>query len=363
MPRGEPVAQRGRGPGLAIWGAFGVLCLAATLLVVWSTQDCTGLFAPTVATTPEPFPGAHAALTPLGGRECATPGGPAVGPPTGIGAGGGAAARSQVETLLDGRGYVPADDGWGAAAPLPMHGAAESLEGSCGIVAVVAEPGGYIDRWRGSDGRWRTEGCNPTYALVAACEGDRWAVEGTGHATVRSFAMPGLTASTSAHIGIDVDVLLAHAEAEAQLRALGWEPADEIVVEYVHPSGGATISERPPSAPASGCVAWVAVGRGLGSALTYWDYAPVDTEPAVGGFTVGMVSCAPDPSVTATETRLDVTDHDGGGGRIWFRPYAPASGPAVPSGTVRAPLGIARVRAVTAPPATLPATVPMRKAP
>ena len=358
MARGDRTTGESRGPGLAIFSAFGVLCLAATLLVVWSTQDCSGMFGAPVATTPEPFAGAHAALAPLGSRDCARLGGPAVGPPRGVV--GGAAARSRVEEVLAGRGYVAADGRWSGPEALPLEGPASSLEGSCGLVAVVAEPGGSVTRSRRGGEPWRDIDCGQVYALVPACDGDGWSAQGIGDGSVRSFVMPGLSPASAAATGVPLDVLLAHGEAEAQLRAMGWEPADEVVVRDVRATAASSISETAPSAPSSGCVGWVAVGRGLGNASTWWAHHQADSDPGLGGFTIGLVSCAPAPTALTTETRLDLFDHDGGGGRIWYRPYAPATGPSVPSGVATAPRGIASIRAVTAPPSPLPAPVPMQ---
>jgi hypothetical protein len=355
VSRGEPAARGERGPGLAIFAAFGVVCLGALFLVVWSTRACDGYFAPAwPATAPEPFSGAEAALVPLGTRACLTEGGPAVGF-----APAAATTASRVEAWLSDRGYVAADTGFGDPSPAPVEVTPPELAGSCGVVVFLADGGTTVSGYGTASGRLRLP-CQNDVAIVPVCEGETARVEGSGVFRHRVFLMPGMTPRAVAESGMSTGVLLAHAEAEAHLRALGWEPADEVVRVDVPAGTSGSHAHAPPARPPSGCIGWVVASDDLGGASTQWAHRHVDTDGSAGQLVIGLVSCELDPAMPTTETTLLAYDDDGGGGSLYFRPYAPATGPVVaPAGVERRALGAGSMRARTTVPATLPAAVPM----
>ena len=310
---------------------------------------------PPAGAAAEPFSGAEAALVPIGTRGCLVETGPAVGPM-------GTRSRPSVDAWLGARGYVAATPGWSGGSPAPVDLAPPELAGSCGVIAFSAvDPSATITGYVGSDGRLRTP-CLPDLAIVPACDGDRVRAEGSGALRYRVFLMPGLTPRAVAESEMSAAVVLAHAEAEAQLRAIGWMPSDE-VVRVVVPPGSASTTHTPPMHPTSGCIGWIVASEELGTATTQWAHRPIDGDASPHELTAGAVSCAPDPSAPATETTLTVYDSDGGGGALFFRPYAPARGPMVAGhGEARA-LSAAAMRMTTSPPRTLPRAVPMNPAP
>lgn len=351
MARGEPAARGKRGTGLALGVSFGVLCLLALFLVVWTTRGCDGAWRSSHPPpgSGEPFAGAEAALVALGSRGCLHTAGPAS-------PGRSAATKAQVESWLDRHGYMGAEPAWSAPSPLPLRVVAAGLDGSCGLLAFAAEPASTITGHRGADGPLRAP-CLPEVALVPVCDGEAAEVEGSGSVSARAYLLPGLGPEAVARAGMPLGVMLAHAEAETILRGLGWDPADEVVRESV--PAGAAVRRGAPAAPTSGCIGWVAVADGLGEGSTTWAGRPIGGDSARSEAVLGLVACAPDPAASATETQLALTDLDGGGGTLWFRPYAPMVGPlaGADGDEGRPALGVASMRSVTAPPAPLPRAV------
>jgi len=355
MARGEPAPRGKRGPGVAIFVSFGVLCLAAALLVVWSTRACDRMVTPyhppgTMMPT-EPFPGAEAAVAALGSRGCAGPTGPTVGAP------GSVPPRARAEDRLDRRGYAAAAERWSETRVLPATVGPDGLEGGCGVIAVAGDSGAVLTGYT-ADGSLVAP-CERDLVLAAACDGDTVRVDGAGVVRTRSFVYPGLTPDRVTSTGVPAEALLAHAEAESHLRSVGWTPTDELVVQTVAP-GGSVHRLSPPASASGGCIAWVATGIGVGNANTQWAHRLVDSDPSPDLFTAGLVSCPPHGSAAATTTRLEITDGASDGGTVYMRPYAPAAGPAVPGANERGPaLGIADLTVVEPASITLPEGVPV----
>ena len=348
MARGEPAPRGERGPGLAIWASFAVVCLGALFFTLWSMRACETGIAPPITGSPQPFPGAEAALVPLGTRGCLDTGGPALG-----GGPGPTTPARATEWLVD-RGYVAAGDRWDGPLTLPVDAAPPALAGACGVVAFVAT--GHITTYTPARGT-PIAPCVGDAAIVPACDRDSVRVEGSGTVQQRAFLVPGLTPEMVAESGMPLGALLGHAEAEAHLRAVGWQPADDVVRVSVAP--GHTTMLDPPSEPASGCIGWVATSSDLGYASTQWMGRQVDYDGAPFDLTIGLLSCRADPSSAPTETALSLhaATH---GGNLFFRPYAPAAGPVVGgAGSARRAIGLGSMRVVAAAPSTLPRAVEM----
>lgn len=321
MARGEPAPRGRRGPGVAIAVAFGVLCLLALTLVLFTMRACDEIAAPTVPPVdPEPFAGVTAAFAPLGSRGCVEPAGPVTSGPRD--------AMSEIDASLRARGYQASGD-WSEPGPLPNRMLLDPLASSCGVVVAAAEPGGMLTS--ATAGSTIVQTCRSEVLAVATCGEAIVEITGAGTARTRAYVMPGLTSTDVRESGVPADVILAHAEAEALLARSGFIPSDQLVVVDVAPTGPSWASRAvaSPPAPASGCVPWVAVGRDVGSASVTWNSRLIDNDTRSDGFVAGLVVCAPSPSASVHETRLDAVDSDGDGGRVWMRPFEARTGPAV----------------------------------
>jgi hypothetical protein len=339
MPRGERATPGRRGPSLAIGAVFGAICLVALWFVLQTQHGCERSAAPGPAS--EPFAGAHAALGALGTRGCPRVAGPAIP--------GGVAPLPDIEAWARAHGYVAAES-WRPPTPLPGRFDPASLDGACGVIAVAVDGSGTIsDYGRASDATARTP-CSPQHVLVATCGDDAVEVRGVGDARARTFALPGITPEVVARVGIELPLLLAHAEAESVLRGFGWTPTDEIVVDRSRAATAYGATLTPPPSPASGCVVWVAAGAGLGQARTTWMGHTIAHDLSSDELLAGVATCAP----PATSTELYA---DGGPGVVAWRAWAPRAGPSVPSPPGTEPLSIAAIRVVSAADAVVPTGV------
>ena len=329
MARGEADEREGRAGGLAIWAVFGVACLATALLVVWATSEPEE--PPSTDPFEEPFTGAEATLRQLGWRGCGETG-PAV--PTAPHA---IPLRERAEQRLEARGYVTVEGAeWGEPEGLPLARTFPALEGACGVVAVIAEPGALISRV----GPRGTRPCQATSALVASC-GEPIEVEGSGLVSARAFVLPGLTPSAAEATGVPVEALLAHAEAEHLLARAGWLGSDTVLEESVPRSALASRVMPSPPTPDAGCVPWVVVGLGVGDARTSWMGRQVDHDPTEGHFALGVIACAPG-SLGSRITEL--RSHQGAGAAtLYMRAFEPRQGPAVQEGPPLARVGELRL--------------------
>lgn len=358
MSRGEPEKPRQRAPGIAIAVTFGVVCLAATLLVVWTTGACEGCtpwswigFTPP-APPVEPFPGAQSALVPLRWRDC-----PEVGAAL-PGATGTAHYQSEIERELTGRGYI-AGAAWTTNVVIPADVTLPAdLAGGCGVVAFVADPGSAITRAITPGGS--AQPCDANIIAPAVCDGETLRLEGSGMVSLRAFTMPGLTPPIVAATGVPAEALLAHAEAEQMLRAHAWTPIDEVVLQDVPPGSiglggpGSRVTASVPKPPARECTPWVAVGIGGGNAEGTWPGYVPDVDRAPSRFMGAAVECVSTPGVTLT-----AMDDGTPGLKIWWRAYGAAGGPALPGAPTRGgPVSTGSVRVVTSRAATLPTPIP-----
>jgi len=371
MARGESATPGRRGPGAAIWAGFGVVCLAALCCVLWTThwiEGCAsyrGLMAflgGPVPTASEPFAGAYATLSRLSWRSC-------VQDDPALAAAGVTSAqqRARVSALLEARGYIAQAD-WSAPGTLPLRGAHAIGDASCGVVAVVAETGSIIAEARGAGAT--SEPACVSYAIIAGVCSDRadtLEIAGTGAASTRAFVLPGLTPEIVLGTGLPADVVLAHLEAEAELRSRGWQASDDVVRSDVAGTGhSSTTSLTPPREPRRGCVAWVAVGDGVGGANVSWGTLGMTSGVAQSRFVTGLVSCDPrhPPPAGAGGMRVDFADAEGDGGAVYFRAFAPHVGPTLPGGAAHAAItGTTSMRLVEASAARLPRAVPVLRTP
>lgn len=358
MPRGEPAPRGSRAVGLAIAAVFALVCLGALTLVVMTTRACDGWFGGTAVVTPptEPFPGADAALVPLGSRDCLAAGGPLMGGPVPV------VGVAAVASELRRRGYQAIEGDWGDPQPMPLRFSAHGLAGGCGVAAFVPEPGARIDA-AGAEAGVEAVPCTQAVATVAMCGDAVTPVSGTGNVWARTFVFPGLTPSAVEASGIPAHATLAHAEAELSLRSLGWLPETQVLHDPVSTgTPGMAHTPTPPAAPTSGCIAWVVVGEGVGRSQTEWAGRPIDQDAAQGTFTAGVIACAPDPSGAPNETRLTLFDSGGDGGQLWWRPYAPQAGPTVPTNALDQTVTVGDARVVERADLRVPAGVPMATA-
>jgi hypothetical protein len=149
---------------------------------------------------------------------------------------------------------------------MPFDVTPTDLAGTCGVVVVIGDVGATI-RGAGIASGTQYDALDPSAFTIASCGDDPVHVDGVGGATTRVWLYPGLTASLLASTGLSADALLAHAEAEHILRALGYAPTDEVLeVPVVVTSTGAFASLDAPTLPASGCVPFVAYVVGAGRA-------------------------------------------------------------------------------------------------
>lgn len=341
---------------MAIWAVLVVACLAATWLVVWATDAVEGIQTAWMPTyEAEPFAGVEMALAPLGRADCNHAGGPAL-PSTGLPASDPPEAFGQ--RLLD-RGYAPAN-AWSDPQPLPLSLSVVGLEGGCGVLAVLSEGTGSLTAGRVGERETQTN-CGANRGVYAVCAGEHVELWGTGPVRVRSFLMPGLPPSARDD-ALPLPVRLAHAEAEAQLRRLGWLPDDEIVAVTLAPTPSHAShqhNEVAPATPATGCVPWVVVGTGVRSAIVTWKGRHVSDRYQAGGFVLGVVSCAAVGGGLPFASDLLVDDADGDGGMLYFRPYQAHMGPTIPGNMPAAPAA-ADMHLVDVSALSLPPSVPMQ---
>jgi hypothetical protein len=343
MARGVPVAAG----LLALVVVAGFLTLWAVTGVEDLTQNGWGL---TPVAPVEPFAGAYSALAALRAPHCVEGhDGPTVsfvGMPDG----------PDLDARMTALGLV-ADGGWSAPVALPFDGPAQGLAGSCGLLAIRTEPGGSVDR--GATREEPSHGpCTPGLLWLGACGGDRIQVSGLGQVRFRSWAAPGLTGDTLQRTGLPADIALAFADAESELGARGWASSESVVrVAVAREAPGAPLEVRPPGTPATGCRAWIAVGRGVQLAGSTWPPSMVDAPRLTQRFVTPTVACGGSRIYTGA---LFLADPENDGGEVWFRPvHRGPGGPALPSGEPRAPLAFA-MRVVPEAEATLPAAIPER---
>ncbi len=364
MSRGDdaklPVGSRAaRLRGLPVAAAFAVFVLVAACATLWATHGVERLFENGLfggwGVPQEPFSGARSAVASVGWHGClAAESGPTVGAPRLI-------DEPRVDAALALRGYVPEGE-WSDPRALPFDDTVPGLEGGCGLVALVAPSGSNLSRGSSGAGAGAVQTvCAPELLLLGICGGAPVHVEGTGTATMRVFAAPGLTPDILRATGLPTDVALAHAEAASALAVAGWTASDEVVGVRVPAAAGTYgLTVRPPSPPAVGCLAYVAVGVGLGHARIYWPGGPLPEEATVDRFESVTVACGGAPYFDGT-LNLEDADHDGG--RVWFRAYSPpVGGPAMPALGARRPLAFT-MHVVRASDAVMPAPFPAPAAP
>lgn len=358
MARGEAGKEGPRGPGLAIASSFGVLCLAALTCVLSSTRACDGCMPRGWLTPPvptEPFAGALVAFDDLHWRDTGRARGTYVRPS----APDASAAALALESELTERGYVRASVAPTSTIDLPADVITVGLDGACGVVAITGLGNATIDAVDGPDGRVRAS--DPSAIAIAACGDARMRALGTGSATVEVWHLPGITPADVLGTGLSAEVVLAHAEAERLWRARGLAPADQVVRDERSAGSVPTFVGPPGAPPARGCVAWVGVAIGAGTADTTSAYAALGRDYAIDRGLFGGASCA-----TIASPQTMVTDPDGDGFVVYWRPYgqtAGGAGPARPSeGGASAPSAGA-MRMVEAGAIVLPEALPERAAP
>lgn len=358
MARGEQSKSRPQGPGLAIGAVFVACCVAALTLVATTSRGCAGCgpaWGPGMPLA-EPFVGAAAAFGELGWRD-ASRGRATWAAPSAPDA---AAAERALEDALTERGYVPAEGTGAAARSLPFELRTDALEGVCGVVAVLgvgsAVLTGIEDEQQGA-----VRAPDPSAVTIARCGAGIVRASGLGQAVVRTWQLPGITPADVEAIGLSPDVVLAHAEAEALLRARGLVPLDVLAREEV--TGRASISP-PVHAGAAGCTAWVGVVTGAGRAETSGGLGLLGRDYALDRAMLGGASCAggtggaTGAAAGPSSTHTALVDDGGDGLTVIWRPYgAPAGGPTrtPAAGAIVASVGAARV----VPIAELPSPTPI----
>lgn len=309
MSRGEPGADDGKAVGWAIAGIFAVACLATWLLVVWVNDRGEH---EVVLADAEPFPGAETAFGTLTWRGCVT-------------------TTGDDPALLVPRGYQPVG-GWTEASGMPAEIDTSTLEGGCGVLAVTAEPSGILSSGQ-VEGRPLVSVCTSTTLLVPTC-GEAVRIAGSGLARTRLYVMPGVDDGAEDRIGLPLDAILAHAEAEHLLALSSFVPEGQLIQASAL-VGGTDLAEPAPEPP-SGCVPYVAVGLDLSHAHTEWQGRSIAWGPAPSRLLTGVVSCA-----GARTTDLHVTA-SGGPLELTYRPYRRTPQPTFVSG-VTATIGSATV--------------------
>jgi hypothetical protein len=329
VARGESPKERPSFPGAAIGAAFLAFCLCAITGVALTTRECN---APPVgvAPTPEPFVGTIASFHSLSWRdtERVRNGATGVAPDA-------ASARTLVESSLRTRGYVPAPaEGLAAVVTLPGDFETPAMEGSCGVLVVVADGAGTITRAEvGAEGASETfTAHDPSALAVPLCGAHRVRVLGTGAAAAHVWHYPGLTPDVVSATTLPADVVLAHAEAEVLLRARNLVPRDEVAVLEV-PSGPGTQTIPTARTVSSGCVPMVAVVVGGGDPMGSWSPTDRITDRAL----IGLAVCA---------TRTDAIPTlvvPSGTARVYVRPYeALGAGASAPAGVSAGALHVVR---------------------
>jgi len=318
MARGDTEEKKNVTVPLAIWAVFLVACIAAAWLVVWSTSESDDYGDDDLLYTErEPVPGVEAALRGLSWRGCDADAGPRL--PGAVITGGDA---EELEQRLRRRGYSPATERWSEPMDLPLRMEVDALAGGCGLVAFQGTPSTYVTSFSGA-----RSPCEPTRAIVALCGRGELVVEGAGRMQMRPFVFPGLDDGAPERLGMNVDALLTHAEAETHLRRLGWEPVGEHARVDVAPFSGEDALPLP-AEPGAGCYGWVAVGEGLNQGRVQWLTRSVIGATAPGRFVVGGVRCTSHPRLGSRSHALYGSDSNDGG-NLTFRTYAIGSGPRV----------------------------------
>jgi hypothetical protein len=352
MSRGEAPKPSKIAHVVPIAAGLVALLAVAGFLTVWAVTGVDDLMENGLGGPPtppaEPFAGAHTALSGLRPPHCVERhGGPTV---SFVGMPDAPDFDARVAAL----GFV-ADGDWSPSLALPLDGTVDGLAGSCGLVAVHAERGSVIDRGAARDEPAHGP-CISGLLWVGACGGDRLQVSGMGRARIRSWAAPGLTPDTLGQTGLPPDIALAFADAEGELAARGWGSSESVVRVAVRAGApGASLTVRPPGIPASGCRAWIAVGRGVELASALWPPGAGGVPGLTQRFVAPTVACGGSSPYTGT---LLLADAERDGGDVWFRPIQPGpGGPALPSVEPRPPLTFA-MRVVPEAEATLPPPVP-----
>ena len=146
--------------------------------------------------------------------------------------------------------------------------------------------------------------------------------------------MPGVDDGAEERVGLPLDAILAHAEAEHLLARSSFVPEAELI-RATALVGGTDLAEPGPEPP-SGCVPYVAVGVDVSGAHAEWQGRSVAWGPAPHRLLTGIVSCAggraTDLHVTSSSGPLELT----------YRPYRRTPQPALATG-VTATVGSARV--------------------
>lgn len=353
MARGEPGKNRPPGPGLAIGALFACACLAAVTLIATTTRSCDGCLPRgwMAGTTPaEPFSGAAAAIDELHWPDVGRAR-DAYARPTAPDA---SAAAVALRTRLEQRGYVAVADRAPEILTLPLETRTPALAGACGVVVVTGLGNATILGAEAAEGAVVAN--DPSIVAIAACGDVALRASGTGSATVEAWHMPGITPADVAATGLPAEVVLAHAEAETLWRARGWAPVDQLVREEHGP--GPTVWISPPGVPpASGCIAWVGVAIGAGSAETSTGFV-MGRDYAIGRALFGAAQCA-----TTAATHTTLLDEGGDGHVVHWRAYGVATpGPtrAAAPGATATTAGALRVVAVSdlALPGALPELPP-----
>ena len=333
MARGESEAAGRRGTGVAIWAIFGVACLFTAFLVIRATGEPDA--EPYELEMREPFPGAEGTSRLLGWRGCTGLHGPAV-PGTAATTGG---HQARLERDLGARGYEALGE-WSDPVSLPITDSYPDLIGKCGVVAVVTDGSGWLTH----AGDYPV--CLSDATTVGVCGTEEARFVGSGTVRVRVFEMPGLSDGDPARTGMPSEALLAHAEAEVMLSHGGWTAGLAIVEETVAPRSG-NHALTPPTRPGSGCVPYVAVGLGIGSARTSWLGRNVAWSNAERRFVVAAIACAGSGMFGNRVTQVDVRD-DNRGGTVWWRPYdATTAGPSTAGSAATTTIGAATTAAAT----------------
>lgn len=305
MARGEASKERSTVSGVSIFLAFLAVLLLATTLVMLVVRDVQRVAAPPRA---EPFVGAAAAFQKLFWRDAArvhAVAGPTIGSDA-------AYARALLEGTLRLRGYIPAPArGLAPLVRLPGEFVVDAFDGGCGLVVLVADGSSTLVSADVEGERFLAH--DPSIMAVPGCGVSRVRVEGTGSFAAHAWLLPGLTPTLAEAIGLPVDALLAHAEAEALLSGSGLEATDQIFEVEVR-AGAARVAVPVGIAVASGCVPFVAVALGAGDVMGDWVLADATADRAL----FGIAACARRTDGIPT---LSVPS---GVARVFLRPYGPS---------------------------------------
>lgn len=301
MSRGESKKSEPRSGAYGVWAVFGALVLGVVFFVLSTTRACD--MDPAAGSgDPEPFAGASAAFAELGWRDCVD----------------GLDPGAELRARLARRGYVR--HGEPSSVELPIGRTVEDLEGACGVVVVVGDPGAMLDRVAVGDETPRPP-CGAPVAALGVCGIANVSVTGTGQARLETWSFPGLPPRDVERTGIEADLLLAHAEAETIFARRGWSPGERALITDV----AAPTRLFDPPGPPSGCVPFVIAGRGLSAGQSQWDGAPLAYDRATDRLLLGVATCA-----GRGPGQITFDDPGSNGGRLVVLPYAQAHGPSLP---------------------------------